>query len=158
MSRASPGALLLLACGSQFRGLLSLTTWCCWAPALLAFSRCALSRLLVSLLPLPRPYTNWERQFIDVSVVDFDTVMGAIGSNNERWGIKDVELELERGAAPVTTTAAAPVRQAAAPVRPVAPSVAVEATAPGGAVLTCGTLVSTDTALRTVLLAGGAPV
>jgi hypothetical protein len=37
---------------------------------------------------------------IDVRVCDFETIMNAISSNNERWGIMDVVLELERGACP----------------------------------------------------------
>lgn len=37
-------------------------------------------------------------------VQDFDTVMAALGSNNERWGINDVTLELQR---PTTAGAAA---------------------------------------------------
>lgn len=36
-------------------------------------------------------------------VQDFGTVMAALGSNNERWGINDVTLELQR---PTTAGAA----------------------------------------------------
>ena len=93
---------------------------------------------------------------IDVRACDFDTVMGAISSNNPRWGILDVELELERGSSGAAAPAAA--SPPPPPVRQAPPSVAVEATVPGGAVLSCGTLSSTDVALRTVLLAGGAAV
>lgn len=41
-------------------------------------------------------YNNWSRTMIDCKGLAFDTIMAAIASNNERWGIFDVELELER--------------------------------------------------------------
>ena len=41
-------------------------------------------------------YNNWSRSMIDCRGLAFDTVMAAIASNNERWGIFDVDLELER--------------------------------------------------------------
>lgn len=44
-----------------------------------------------------RVYDNWETIEFDCSGQDFDTVMAAIGSNNERWGIKTVTLTLRRG-------------------------------------------------------------
>lgn len=42
------------------------------------------------------PYTNWKRIMLDTRGKDFDTVMAALGSNNERWGIFDVVMELQR--------------------------------------------------------------
>ncbi|KAK9827235.1 hypothetical protein WJX81_000601 [Elliptochloris bilobata] len=46
-----------------------------------------------------RPYDNWETVMFDCKDQDFKTVLAAIGSNNERWGINKVTLELRR---PVT--------------------------------------------------------
>jgi len=43
-----------------------------------------------------RPYTNWNRIMFDCRDKDFATVMSALGSNNERWGIFDVYLEFQR--------------------------------------------------------------
>ncbi|KAK9842698.1 hypothetical protein WJX74_000829 [Apatococcus lobatus] len=43
-----------------------------------------------------RPYTNWEPIMFDCTGQDFKTVMSAISSNNDRWGIFDVTLELRR--------------------------------------------------------------
>ncbi|KAK9817816.1 hypothetical protein WJX72_002663 [[Myrmecia] bisecta] len=43
-----------------------------------------------------RPYDNWERIMFDCTGQDFKTVMSAISSNNERWGIFNVTLELLR--------------------------------------------------------------
>lgn len=40
-----------------------------------------------------RPYTNWSRVDFDCRGQDFDTIMSAIQSNNERWGFFDVQLE-----------------------------------------------------------------
>jgi ferredoxin len=54
----------------------------------------------------------------------FDNVMGAIGSNNARWGITDVTLELQQGAAPAPTSTTPPPL-AAAP-KPTASSTLVE--------------------------------
>ena len=42
------------------------------------------------------PYTNWETIEFDCNGQTFDTVMAAIGSNNERWGIRTVTLTLLR--------------------------------------------------------------
>lgn len=39
-----------------------------------------------------RPYTNWEKTMVNAEGVDFDTVMSAIASNNERWGVRTVDL------------------------------------------------------------------
>lgn len=58
--------------------------------------------LLTSSLPLrkqgygQRPYDNWETVLFDCKDQDFKTVLAAIGSNNERWGINKVTLELRR--------------------------------------------------------------
>ncbi|CAK0751030.1 hypothetical protein CVIRNUC_002036 [Coccomyxa viridis] len=43
-----------------------------------------------------RLYTNWEKIMFDCEGEDFDTVMKALSSNTERWGIFDVTLELKR--------------------------------------------------------------
>ncbi|CAL8462458.1 g1991 [Coccomyxa elongata] len=43
-----------------------------------------------------RPYDNWEKVMFDCDGEDFDTVMAAIGSNTERWGIFSVSLVLKR--------------------------------------------------------------
>jgi hypothetical protein len=42
------------------------------------------------------PYDNWEPVLFNCRGVDFDTVMRAIESNNPRWGINTVTLEMER--------------------------------------------------------------
>ena len=42
------------------------------------------------------PYTNWETIYFDCVGQSFDTVMAAIGSNNERWGYNTVTLTLRR--------------------------------------------------------------
>lgn len=43
-----------------------------------------------------RVYDNWETIDFDCTGQSFDTVMAAIASNNERWGIKNVTLTLQR--------------------------------------------------------------
>eukprot|EP01025_Chloroclados_australasicus_P058873 TRINITY_DN7437_c0_g1_i2.p1 TRINITY_DN7437_c0_g1~~TRINITY_DN7437_c0_g1_i2.p1 ORF type:complete len:214 (-),score=10.24 TRINITY_DN7437_c0_g1_i2:174-752(-) len=43
-----------------------------------------------------RPYTNWEKVEFDCQGQDFDTVMKAISSNNERWGFNTVDLKFKR--------------------------------------------------------------
>lgn len=43
-----------------------------------------------------RPYVNWTEVWIPTEGLEFDTVMAALGSNNPRWGIFTIELELER--------------------------------------------------------------
>lgn len=43
-----------------------------------------------------RLYDNWETVEFDCTGQDFNTVLAAIGSNNERWGIKNVTLTLQR--------------------------------------------------------------
>ena len=43
-----------------------------------------------------RLYTNWEKIMFDCEGEDFDTVMKALSSNTERWGIFDITLELKR--------------------------------------------------------------
>uniref|UniRef100_A0A383W2S3 PDZ domain-containing protein n=1 Tax=Tetradesmus obliquus TaxID=3088 RepID=A0A383W2S3_TETOB len=39
-----------------------------------------------------RPYDNWETVMIDCNGREFKTVMNALKSNNERWGINHVTL------------------------------------------------------------------
>ena len=39
---------------------------------------------------------KWERRLIPCRQLDFDTIMGAIGSNEVRWGCKDVILQFAR--------------------------------------------------------------
>ncbi|KAI3432249.1 hypothetical protein D9Q98_003810 [Chlorella vulgaris] len=46
-----------------------------------------------------RPYDNWEQVLFDARGKQFDTVMAALGSNSERWGIFTIQLEFERGEA-----------------------------------------------------------
>ena len=41
---------------------------------------------------------KWERQLVGTQTLDFDTIMSCIGSNEERWGCKDVVLHLKRAA------------------------------------------------------------
>jgi hypothetical protein len=43
-----------------------------------------------------RLYDNWEEVEFDCTGEDFKTVLAAIGSNNERWGIRTVTLTLRR--------------------------------------------------------------
>lgn len=43
-----------------------------------------------------RPYDNFENILFDCRGQDFKTVMSALKSNNERWGILDVTLVLQR--------------------------------------------------------------
>jgi hypothetical protein len=43
-----------------------------------------------------RPYTNWQTIEFDCAGQSYDTVLAAIGSNNERWGIRTVTLTLRR--------------------------------------------------------------
>ena len=45
-----------------------------------------------------RVYDNWETIDFDCAGQDFATVMAAIGSNNERWGINKITLTLRRDA------------------------------------------------------------
>ncbi len=39
---------------------------------------------------------KWERRLIPVGPLDFDTILDAIGSNEPRWGCKDVIMQFER--------------------------------------------------------------
>lgn len=39
---------------------------------------------------------KWERRLIPARTFDFDTVVGAIGSNEAKWGCNDVILMFER--------------------------------------------------------------
>lgn len=43
-----------------------------------------------------RPYDNFEKVMTNCEGAGFDTVMGAIGSNNERWGYTTVDLIIRR--------------------------------------------------------------
>lgn len=43
-----------------------------------------------------RPYENWDTIMFDCRKQEFKTVMSALKSNNERWGIMSVTLVLER--------------------------------------------------------------
>jgi hypothetical protein len=43
-----------------------------------------------------RPYTNWEKRMFGCENEDFNVVMNAIGSNNERWGYTSVDLVIRR--------------------------------------------------------------
>jgi ferredoxin len=69
-----------------------------------------------------RPFTNFDRVMFDASGQDFDTVMGAIASNNERWGIMDVVLEFSRAGGSALPKAAAPAAAAAAAAPAAAPA------------------------------------
>ncbi len=78
----------------------------------------------------------------------FDDVMGAISSNNPRWGITDVSLEFARGAAGDATAAAAPA----------APAPVVTAPAPAAATNTLveAELLAVDGRVTKVVLSGEA--
>ena len=41
-----------------------------------------------------KQYTNWERELVPCTKMDFDTIMAAIGSNSGAWGYTDVVLTL----------------------------------------------------------------
>lgn len=43
-----------------------------------------------------RPYDNWETVMIDTEGLKFETVMNALKSNSERWGINTVTLVVRR--------------------------------------------------------------
>lgn len=43
-----------------------------------------------------RLYDNWETIMFECEGQSFDTVMAAVGSNNERWGINKITLRLLR--------------------------------------------------------------
>jgi ferredoxin len=82
------------------------------------------------------PFTNFERIEFECADQSFDNIMGAISSNNPRWGITDVTLELMRPMAS-TNGGAAPAADAVAP-KPAAAVVAPApaAPAPAGAAAT----------------------
>lgn len=44
-----------------------------------------------------RPYDNWETIWVDTRGLQYETVMSALRSNNPRWGINTITLELLRG-------------------------------------------------------------
>ena len=39
---------------------------------------------------------RWERKLLPAKFMEFDQIMGAVGSNEPRWGAKDVILQFER--------------------------------------------------------------
>lgn len=83
-----------------------------------------------------RPYNNFERVMFDAGAQTFDTIMGALGSNNERWGFNDIRLELERaGGAAAAAPAAAAAGSAPAPAASAAPAAAKPAAPAGPAVV-----------------------
>ena len=43
-----------------------------------------------------KQYTNWERELVPCTKMDFDSIMAAIGSNSGAWGYTDVVLLFER--------------------------------------------------------------
>lgn len=47
-----------------------------------------------------RPYDNWETVMFDCENKEFKTVMSALKSNNERWGIMTATLVFRRPAGP----------------------------------------------------------
>lgn len=53
-----------------------------------------------------KTYSNWEKIYFNCRSQSFDTIMKAIGSNNERWGIFDCTLEFERFAEETVAAAA----------------------------------------------------
>ena len=57
--------------------------------------------LLVNLIVLidagARPFDNFESVMFETQGQDFNTVMGAISSNNPRWGIMNVTMRFKRG-------------------------------------------------------------
>jgi hypothetical protein len=55
-----------------------------------------IDRSIRSLPLFNRPYDNWQEIWVDTRGLKFDTVMSALSSNNPRWGIFTIELELER--------------------------------------------------------------
>jgi hypothetical protein len=46
-----------------------------------------------------RPYDNWEVIWVDCEGLKYETVMAALKSNNPRWGISTITLELKRSSA-----------------------------------------------------------
>jgi hypothetical protein len=43
-----------------------------------------------------RPYTNWAKTQFNCEGENFNVVMNAIKSNNERWGFNSVDLVIRR--------------------------------------------------------------
>lgn len=43
-----------------------------------------------------RPYDNWETVWVDARGLQYETVMSALRSNNPRWGINTITLELQK--------------------------------------------------------------
>eukprot|EP00980_Cylindrotheca_fusiformis_P008211 scaffold1736_cov127-Cylindrotheca_fusiformis.AAC.25 len=52
--------------------------------------------VLVAITAVKIVGAKWERRLIPAKSFDFDTVVGAIGSNEAKWGCNDVILMLER--------------------------------------------------------------
>jgi hypothetical protein len=95
-----------------------------------------------------RPFDNWDRVMVPAENMDFDTVMNAISSNNERWGIMDVVLEFQRaGGAPAASAAAPAVAQAAPAAPAVSPAAAKAAAREAAAALAASTLVEVEVLL-----------
>mmetsp|Transcript_14865 Transcript_14865/g.21270 ORF Transcript_14865/g.21270 Transcript_14865/m.21270 type:complete len:226 (+) Transcript_14865:101-778(+) len=55
--------------------------------------------ILVGVTAIKVVGAKWERRLIPARDLDFDTVVGAIGSNEERWGCTDVVLMFQNGEA-----------------------------------------------------------
>lgn len=43
-----------------------------------------------------RPYDNWETIWVDARGLKYETIMSALRSNNPRWGISTITLELQK--------------------------------------------------------------
>uniref|UniRef100_A0A7S2S9V6 PDZ domain-containing protein n=1 Tax=Eucampia antarctica TaxID=49252 RepID=A0A7S2S9V6_9STRA len=52
--------------------------------------------LLIALTAIKVSGAKWERRLIPAVTFDFDTVVGAIGSNDVKWGCSDVILQFAR--------------------------------------------------------------
>lgn len=52
--------------------------------------------VLVGITAIKVVGAKWERRLIPARNFDFDTVVGAIGSNDQKWGCQDVILMFER--------------------------------------------------------------
>ena len=52
--------------------------------------------ILIALTAVKISGAKWERRLIPAMEFDFDTVVGAIGSNDEKWGCTDVILQFQR--------------------------------------------------------------
>ena len=52
--------------------------------------------VLIALTAVKISGAKWERRLIPATEFDFDTVVGAISSNDEKWGCTDVILQFQR--------------------------------------------------------------